>query len=52
MEIKCESTGTKAPEVNDIVKVNGRNVKITNIIKVDGEPSKYGTKTLVDFANY
>lgn len=48
----CGTTGTKAPEVGDIVSVNRRKIKITGIISVEGEPSKYGTKTLVDFVNF
>ena len=55
--IVTESTGTKAPQIGDIVSVKlssggKRNVIITDIIDTAGVSETYGFRTVATFANH
>ena len=52
VEFKCAATGSKSPEVGDIVKVNGRNVRVTEVLDQVGESMAYGETCKFRFVNF
>lgn len=52
VEITCETTGSKQPEVGDLVKVKRSCLKITEVLEIKGVPETYGCKYLCDFVNF
>jgi hypothetical protein len=54
VETACGASGQKATAVGDIIKINRRAIKITQIVSTDvvGGVAKYGDKTVAKFANF
>jgi hypothetical protein len=57
VSIITESTGTKAPQVGDIVAVKSssggrRNVVLTDIVETVGVPETHGFRTVATFINH
>ena len=52
VKITCSATGSRQPEIGDIVKVNHKNIKVTEVVSVIGTPETYGCEYLVRFVNF
>lgn len=54
VELVTDATGSKAPEVGDIVrpKKGGSYVSITEIVETKGTPTTYGFTVLAKFKNH
>ena len=52
IEFRCEASGTKSPAVGDILKANGRNVRVTELLDEVGQTMNYGQTCRFRFVNH